>query len=285
MRIVVGVEWTDQSFSAVQEAVQLYRPDELTLVHAVDLGILDYPQFAPAMADSVYRDMREAMVAAGQQLLDKTADLVPSSVPSVRRLCEIGSPAQVILETARSAHADLVVMGARGRGRVAELVLGSVSHRVLVKTSCPTLLVKGPFKRVRRVLVAAEGPDDARRVQTWLLANPFNHRVDASVITVALTPYLSDPAAVASYAVWGEAAKQCAQEVAGDLAQKLDGPHYAASGQVLTGDPVEVIVHEAAKHDLLVVGSHGRKGLERLVLGSVSHAVTHGVDCPVLIIR
>jgi nucleotide-binding universal stress UspA family protein len=285
MRIVVGVEWTDQSFSAVRETLQLYAPEELTLVHAVDLGILDYPQFAPAMADSVHRDMREAMIAAGRQLLDKTSDLVPASVGSVKRLCEIGAPAQVILETVQSAHADLVVLGARGRGRVAELILGSVSHRVLAKTSCPALLVKGPFRPVRRILVAAESEEDGRRLRTWLLAHPFNHRVEASLITVLPTPYLSDPAAVASYAQWGEEAKQSVQEMAEDLAKGLSGPHYAAKGEALTGDPVEVIVQEAAKHDLLVVGSHGRKGLERLVLGSVSHALTHGAECPVLIVR
>ena len=285
MRIVVAVDWTDQSFSAVQEAVQLYAPQELTLVHAVDLGILDYPNFAPAMADSVHRDMRKAMVDAGDQLLDRTAGLIPPSIPSVRRLCEIGSPASIVLDTAHSAHADLVVMGARGRGRVAELILGSVSHRVLVKTPCSMLLVKGPAKPVQRVVAAVEGLEDAQRVQEWLLAHPFNRRVEVRVLTVAPLPYLSDPAAVASYQVWREVARNSAQEFAQGVAARLDGPHYSATGHAQTGDPVEVIVHEAAKFDLVVVGSHGRKGLDRVLLGSVSQAVTHAVECPVLVIR
>lgn len=285
MRVVVAVDWTDQSFSAVQETVQLYTPTELTLVHAVDLGILDYPNFAPAMADSVYQDMRRAMVEAGTQLLDRTAALVPTTVPSVKRLCEIGAPAAIVLDAAHAAHADLIVLGARGRGRVAELLFGSTSHRVLLKTPCSTLIVKGPASSVRRVLVAVEGPDDAERVQAWLLAHPLTKKVEVSVITVAPAPYLSDPASVAGYEVWGEAAMKAAQETASRLAAKLDGDHYSATSRACTGDPAEVIVHEAVKHDLVVVGSHGRKGLDRFLLGSVSHAVSHGVERPVLVIR
>jgi nucleotide-binding universal stress UspA family protein len=285
MRVVVAVDWTDQSFSAVQEVVQLYTPEELTLVHGVDLGILDYPNFAPAMADSVYRDMRRAMVEAGNQLLERTAALVPPSVPSVKRLCEIGAPAAIILDTAQSAHADLIVVGARGRGRIAELIHGSISHQVLHKTTCSTLIVKGPAKPVQRMLIAVEGPEDAQRVQGWLLAHPFNRRVEVSVITVAPAPYLSDPAAAASFEVWGEAAMKAAQEIASRVATRLEGAHYAATGHARTGDTVEVIMREAAKHDLLAVSSHGRKGLDRFLMGSVSHAVTHGAECPVLVIR
>ncbi len=73
--------------------------------------------------------------------------------------------------------------------------------------------------------------------------------------------------------------------MAARVAAKLDGPHYAATGHGRCGDPVQVLAREAAKYDLVVVGSHGRTMVDRLLLGSVSHAVTHSVDCPVLVIR
>ena len=285
MHIVVAVDWTDQSFSAVKEVVSLYTPDALTLVHAVDFGILDYPTLGPPMADSVSQDMRKAMVDAGHQLLERTADLVPRSIRSVERLCKPGKPETVILETVHAGKADLVVTGARGRGRVAELILGSISHRVLSKAGCPTLLVKGEFRATQRVLIAVQGRDDAERIQTWLLAHPFKRQTEVSVISVTVAPYIVDPETVASYGVWGETAKHFAQELAGRVALKLNGLHYLATGRALEGDPVEVILGEATTHDLVVIGSHGRTGLDRVLLGSVSHAVVHGAECPVMVIR
>jgi len=54
---------------------------------------------------------------------------------------------------------------------------------------------------------------------------------------------------------------------------------------VMKGDPVPVISDVSKDFDLVVVGSHGREGLDRFLLGSVSHAIVHHVDCPVLVIR
>jgi len=285
MHIVVAVDWTDQSFSAVKEVVSLYTPEELTLVHAVDFGILDYPTLGPPMADSVSQDMRKAMTDAGHQLLERTADLVPRSIKSVKRLCKTGKPETVILDTVHAGKVDLVVTGARGRGRVAELILGSISHRILSKAGCPTLLVKGLFRATQRVLIAVQGLDDAERIQAWLLAHPFNSRTEVSVISITVAPYIVDPETVASYGIWGETARKFAHDLASGVAMKLNGPHYVATGRALDGDPVEVILREAGTHDLVVIGSHGRTGLDRVLLGSVSHAVVHGAECPVLVIR
>jgi len=285
MRIVVAVDWTDQSFSAVKEVVHLYSPDELILVHAVDLGILDYPTLAPAMGDAVYQDVRKAMMDAGHQLLERTAGLVPPSISTVKRICDVGSPETVILDVVHSTRADLVVTGARGRGRIAELILGSISHRVLSKATCPTLLVKGQFRTIQRLLVAVESTEDAERIMGWLLAHPFNRRVEVSVISVTPAPPLVEPDTVANFAIWSATVKKFAQELADGVAAKLDGRHYAATSRTVNGEPVEVILQESTAHDLVVVGSHGRTGLDRVLLGSVSHAVVHGADCPVLVIR
>ena len=65
MKVVVAVDWSDQAFNAVQEVCVLYRPAELTLVHAVDLGFLESPVMAQAMNLQGYDEFRTGMVAAG----------------------------------------------------------------------------------------------------------------------------------------------------------------------------------------------------------------------------
>lgn len=285
MRIVVAVDWSDQAFTAVQEVCKLYAPKELTLVHAVDLGFLESPVMAQAMNVQGYDEFRKGMLDAGRQLMDQTAELVPPAVPSVKRVCELGRPAQVVLDAVKDAAATLVVVGSRGRGRLAELTLGSVSHRILMHTPCSTLIVKRPLAALRKVLVAVEGPDDSMRLREWLHAHPFTKPVDLAVISVVPTPYAGDPVAFPYFPLWSETATTFAKGLVRDLADSLAGTQYRTTHTVLQGHPADVIGRESADADLLVIGSHARKGVDRFLLGSVSHALSHRAACSVLVVR
>jgi nucleotide-binding universal stress UspA family protein len=285
MRVVVAVDWSDETFNAVQELTKLYAPSEVALVHAADLGFLEYPAVAQAMNVQGYDEFRQGLLKAGRQLLDQTAALLPGSV-AVKKLCEVGSPAQVILDTATAAKADLLVLGSRNRNRIAELALGSVSHRVLLHAPCSTLVIKRQIPAPSKVLLAVQGDDDARRLQQWLRSNPFVHPVDLTVLTVMPRPDLVDPPLLPLVAAWNEAVVKTAQDLLDRIVTGLQGPHYrTVEAHLVEGNPAESIAHESARHHLVIVGSHGRGGLERFLLGSVSHAVTHRVACPILVVR
>ncbi len=286
MHIVAAVDWSDQAFAGVKAVPHLYGSTGVTLVHAVDLGLFEYPALAPAMAKEAYAEVRKSMVDSGLLLVNQASGLLPPDLAGkANKVCETGNPSEVIVKTAQSEDADLLGLGLRGLGRVAELVLGSVSHQVLSHAPCPVLLVKRAIEQpLRRVLMAIEGPDDAERLQRWLLAHPFKAPVDLSVIVVVPTQHVGDPSIVLTLERWREIAATAAKQLVDRTAAKLNGPHFRATGQVLTGEPSEVISQEATRSDLLVVGSHGRKGLDRVLLGSVSHAVAHRAACPVLVI-
>jgi nucleotide-binding universal stress UspA family protein len=239
---------------------------------------------AQAMNLQGYDEFRQGMLEAGRQLVEQTAKLVPPAVP-VKQVCELGRPARVVLDAVKAAGADLVVVGSRGRGRMAELMLGSVSHRVLLHALCSTLIVKRPLKDLRKVLVAVEGPDDATRLREWLHAHPFIKPVDLSAISVAPVPDAGDPAVIPSIPLWSDTAMSFAKGLVHDLAHSLNGTRYRTTQQVFQGRPAEVIGRESASADLLVMGSHARKGMDRFLLGSVSHAVSHRAACSVLVIR
>jgi nucleotide-binding universal stress UspA family protein len=70
-----------------------------------------------------------------------------------------------------------------------------------------------------------------------------------------------------------------------DTAQALAGPQFNVTTDVRTGDPVATVCEVGNSHDLIVVGSHGRKGLDRFLLGSVSHGIVHRAGCSVLVVR
>ena len=168
MRTVVAVDWSEQSFNAVKVVCRLFTHESLTLIHAVDLRPFENPLFAQPLGSNSAGALREGMVAAGERLLDQTGALVPVTIPSIQRVYKIGNPAPVVLEAIRSAHADLVAVGSRGRGRLAELVLGSVSHRVVLHAPCSALLVRDDPGSIRRVLLTVEGYEDSVRLRSWL---------------------------------------------------------------------------------------------------------------------
>ena len=285
MRVVIGVDWSDQAFAALVQTFQLYHPIDVTLVHGVDLGILEHPFMAQAGNVQGYDDFRHAMVDSGRQLLERAAAMVPAEIASIRKVNEIGSPAQLILDSAKNLSADLVVVGVRGRSRLSEVVLGSVSHRVLLHGTRPTLIVRGAARKVHRVLVAVEDRDDADQIAKWLRQHPFADPTELCVLHALVPIGVNDPYDALGTETWWEGAERYADELVKSTAGKLLNPHYTVSTKVATGDPAALIEQEAKAMDLVVVTSHGRKGISRFLLGSVSHTVVHHVTCPVLVLR
>jgi nucleotide-binding universal stress UspA family protein len=285
MRIAIGVDWSDQAFTAVTQTFHAYRPTDVTLVHGVDLGMFEYPVLAQAANLQGYDDFRNAMVDAGRQLLGRASAMIPTDVGNVRRINEIGSPAQIILNAAQTVAADLIVVGARGRSRVTEAVLGSVSHRVLTHASCQTLIVKGNARPVAQVLVAIEGREDAGRIKKWLLTNPFKNPVALCVLTVVQSLQMADPANIVGFQAWSDTAMRYAEDLVKEVGSALMGAQYTVSTRAITGEVAATVAKEAEKMDLVVIGSHGRKGLQRFLLGSECHAIVHRVTCPTLVVR
>ena len=285
MKVVAGVDWSDSAFAAVEQLGLLYLPDEVTLVHGVDLGLFEYPIVAEAANLQGYDIFRKSMFEAGCESLERAETMLPQDIAKRNRLCEFGKPARFLLDTASSLGADLVVVGTHDHSRVAELVLTSVSHRVLLHATQPTLLVKGQAKTVRRVLIAIEGRADAARICDWLLRHPFRTPVEATVLTaMAILPVLEQSPA-AAFTSWSEEVAHQAEECVQACARQLPPPQFMTSSRVMKGDPVPVISEASKDFDLVVVGSHAREGVDRFLLGSVSHAIVHHVACPVLVIR
>lgn len=285
MKIVAGVDWSDAAFAAVEQLGLLYRPDEVTLVHGVDLGLFEYPIVAEAANLQGYDIFRKSMFDAGSESLERAENMLPDDVPTRHRLCEFGKPARVLLDTAASIAADLIVVGTHDHSRAAELILTSVSHRVLLHATQPTLLVKGQAKQVHRVLIAVEGPTDGTKICEWLVRHPFRTAVDALVLTALPILPVLEASPGAAFAGWSVEVVRQAEEHVQACAQRLPPPEFATSSRVMKGDPASVISDASKDVDLVVVGSHGRAGMDRFLLGSVSHAIVHRVACPVLVVR
>ena len=219
----------------------------------------------------------------GERLLDRVLSLLPKHAgPSTKQL-RIGSPADVIVSMAEEQKADLIVMGARGLGPIKERLLGSVSHRILTLAPCATLIVNGPVKAMKQILLPLQGPFDTEAAIRFLQLKPFHNAMEITLLTVlpeTTPPWPSNAAAAAASA---EILEKQADYIDG-VAERLRAIGYQAHGVAVLGTPSDMILQDAStlRSDLILMGTRGRQGITRFVLGSVSHAVLHQMPCPVL---
>lgn len=135
--IVVGVDGSEGSQRALEWAASeaRLRNARLRVVHAwLEIFVSGY--FA---APAVYE--RDAVEQAAQEVLDKAVASIPSGSPEIEieKLLVHGQPDVTLLDQSKTA--SLIVVGSRGRGGFAELVMGSVSHRVVLHAACPVAVI------------------------------------------------------------------------------------------------------------------------------------------------
>ncbi len=287
MKILLAIDGSPQSSAAVDSLAHFQSLHEVVLVHALHLPDLDHPMIPPEMRDRVIREIQDTLRHKGEALLEQTQSGLPKGVGTVTRIHQIGSPATVILDTVKSAKPDLIIMGARGLGLIKELILGSVSHRVLLHAPCSTLIVKTPVATLQHILVPIEGKEDAEYVSRRLFALPFVTRPRISVMSVWPQPQLPWPVTRAKSQGSEEREWAHTRAMAEAVAQQAKEKHFSSQAIAGSGEPAFAILEQAKmiKPDVIMVGSHGRRGLSRFLLGSVSHSLVHQSPVSVLVVR
>ena len=283
MKTLLAVDGSDNSYEAVHALKYFARAEQLTLLHALDVPRPAYPMMLPEVAEDLYKTLEQNMREDGERLLDRVQSLLPLHAGPTTKHLRIGSPAEVIVSMAEEQKADLIVMGARGLGPVKERLLGSVSHRILTLARCATLIVNGPVKAMKQILLPLEGPFDAEAAIRFLQLKPFHDAIELSLLTVLPSTQPPGPADAAAATAAADILEEQAEYIEG-VAERLRAIGYQAHGVAVAGVPTAVILQEATtlRSDLILMGTRGRQGITRFVLGSVSHAVLHKMPCPVL---
>ncbi|MEW5990144.1 MAG: universal stress protein [Chloroflexota bacterium] len=244
---------------------------------------------APPELDSVEAELlRHADVT-----LDDAVRTLERPGRSVERLTLRGRPASAIVEEARTWRADLLVLGNRGHGPIASMVLGSVSTEVVDHAPCPVLVVRDAA--IDSIVFADDGSAGAERAARVLRSWPVLHGLPVDVVSVAETsmPWSAGMAAglydevVASYARDVEIAREATETLAERSADALRSAGMTAVAHLLEGDPADRIVEFALSRprSLIVVGTRGHGGLARLILGSVARNVLLQASGSVLVVR
>lgn len=282
--VVVGVDGSTSALDAVRvaarEAAARHRP--LRVVHAFIWPLYGMPlgPVPGAPPDAGLRQQAERYVADAVTEAGKIAPEVTVTGKVVD-----GAPTPVLRRESRDAA--LLVLGHRGLGGFAELLIGSVAVQVSARADCPVLVVKGEARADGPVLVGVDGSalstealgfafEEAALRHTALVA------VHAWLVPVPVGPGDMLPLVYDVDALAAEEGRMLAEAVAGWSERYPDVP---VRHRVAHGAASRVLVEESAAAQLTVVGAHGRGALAGALLGSVSHAVLHHSHSPLAIVR
>ena len=225
----------------------------------------------------------------GADCLQEVDDIL-DGVTAEQRVKE-GPPAQMLVELARETGADEIVVGARGFG-TGRALLGSVSHELLHETDRPVVILtrRAAEQQTRRAaagaapdapseVVAYDGSPAARAALEYALGRPHGH------VTVV---YAYDaPSNLLGAPYFGEALTD-SQLRGRELLDELQSEHRLGPDvelDLLQGPPAEAVAHAAMVRDAdeIIVGSRGL-GRFRGAFGSVSHALLHEADRPIVVV-
>lgn len=231
--------------------------------------------------------------------LDKVTKSLRTAGLKAQPMVVPGFPAAEIVAHARTSHSDLIALSTHGRTGMARGILGSVTDRVIRTTDRPVLTIrprdakdqqpKGQ-KRITRVVVPLDGSPLAEAVLPHVEELAGQLSLNVTLVRIVHIPTLAYGGVVEVYTDVLPVEKQLAQEAQSYLettAQRFIARNIPVQLEVLRDYAADRIVDfaQASPGSLVAMSTHGRSGLVRFIIGSVTDKVVRAYNGPVLVVR
>ena len=277
-KIVCGVEDVPTSDDALIWAARTAVQRGWTLELVTATG------FPLTAMDLLYDD---AVAQGATTLLEKAADRVRTAVPGVEVRVDVDRRIAALALVERSREADLLVVGSHRLSAVERVFSGSLSYQIAAGAHCPVVVVPHlPGEEASGVVVGADGSADAVEAIALAAAEADRTGQPLHVVHAWQEPTTFAAADVFPLGIF----EQVEQEESLVLAESVAGlaetyPDLVVHSHLLREQAATALLQIAAGARLIVVGSRGRHGVARLLLGSVSHTVVLHAPCPVMVAR
>jgi nucleotide-binding universal stress UspA family protein len=276
-KILVAVDGSESSGNALHQAFK-FATDEKCWITVTSV----VPPYEGEIEILGIKDIKAALRKPCNDALGAAQKLAEKERALIKTVCEEGEVYDRIVDLADAENCDLIIMGRRGRRR--STLVGSVTARVIGHTQRDVLVVPdGTAVGWKTIVLATDGSKYSAAAAERAIAFAKSYGGKLRVLSVVDVPsefYAEAPQAV------------------DDLVRKAKGFVADVKKQAeAAGVPAETFVGEAEayqainnvvreqKADIIIMGSHGRTGLRRLLMGSVTENVIGHATCPVLVVR
>ena len=286
-KLLVSTDGSEFSEGAVREAINLAKNCSIKLfaVSVVETNP-EYEAIAPQLVEKAEKEARLHLESIKSRASKEGVDCEIM-------VCQGEEPHKCIIEEAEKNKVNMIVLGRRGRKGFKRLMMGSETARVIGHSPCNVnvLVVPRAAKlNFNNVLVATDGSryGDAAVSEAVNIAGSCNSRLIVMSVIPSETESPFDIVHLEMHKdLISERESKAAEEIVKAAKALAEKQGVSVRGFILAGRPYEAIIETAKenKADLIVVGSHGRTGLAKLLMGSVTERVIGLTECAVLVVK
>jgi nucleotide-binding universal stress UspA family protein len=282
-RIVVGVDGSPAADTAAEWAAQeaLSRKCGLTLLATVAPAIAT-TGFGPGFPPSL--DLIATLQTQAQTMVEEVKSRL--TAPDITTYVEVGSASSALIEA--SGFAQMIVMGSRGRGGFKGLLLGSVGAQVAAHAQCPVAIIRAkPRADARSIIVGIDesAASQAAVAEAFAMADLHGYEVvavhawDIPAYDLIVLPNSTIPVPLSDVA--DDEIRLAAEVLAG---YRTEYPNVPVQERLVRAPAAESLLNAATDAAMIVVGTRGHGPTIGALLGSVSNAVLHKAQVPVVVV-
>jgi nucleotide-binding universal stress UspA family protein len=278
-KILVAFDGSESSKNALRQAFKLANEEKcwITVTSVV-------PPYEGDIDLTGVKDIMASLRKPCEDALREAEKIAETERALIKTVCEEGEVYERIVDLADAENCDIIVMGRRGKRRLTDALVGSVTARVIGHTQRDVLVVPRDTKiGWKKILVATDGSKYSTVAVDKAIAFAKSYGGGLLVVSVVDVPtefYAEAPKAVE------DMVKKAKQYTA---AVKKQAAEAGVTAETFVGESeAHTAILNLAKEqnvDMIVVGSHGRTGLRRLLMGSVTEMVIGNAPCPVLVTK
>jgi nucleotide-binding universal stress UspA family protein len=278
-KMLVAVDGSQSSMHALRESFKLARNEKswITVVSVV-------PRYVGDLSLVAIGNVMSSLRKPCEEVLSRAEEMAADERALIKTVCEEGEIFERIVDLAEAENCDLIIMGRRGMSRLERTLVGSVTARVIGHSQRDVLIVPNNSSvGWKRILVATDGSKYSKLAVERAIDFAKSYESALRVVSVVDVP--SEFYAEATDAVEDMIDK--AKGFIEDIKNQAESEGINTKTFAGEGEAYQVITELAKEHDIntIFLGSHGRTGLKRLLMGSVAEKVIGHATCPVLVVK
>jgi nucleotide-binding universal stress UspA family protein len=268
-RILVPFDFSEQATSAFRFALDLARQSgrEVHAVHVIELPVIHDSMLLPTL--SFEANMMNELSASANERFEQLVASVGSDIPVSTKVV-FGNTSLMLLDYIKEAEVDLVVMGTKGASGLRELLIGSTAEKIVRNAPCPVITLRKDcaFHAVKNIVFPNSLEDDQDDLVDHVKDLQSFFKSTLHVL------WVNTPGNFTSDSINRIRLK--------DFALRCNLKDYTLNVYNDTTEESGVInFAHSINADLITMGTHGRKGLNHLMSGSVAEDVVNHIDCPI----